>query len=123
MIPRIDEIVWRGAWLLIVFQDKDDLNSFCQNTDCYIRVYWDDKCLAEGYAYSMIDKETVQGRQLMLEFVDMLENSGGQFEWPTTVEISCKNEKRSYPIERARRKEKEWGTWETWEEHLPIPFV
>ena len=124
MIPRIDQAVWRGAWLLILFEDAKALKQFCdQAKNIYIRVWWKDRCRVEGYANILIDRETIEDNRLMLDFVDLAENSGGDYTWPTKIEVEYSGQKAEYTIEMATRNEKKWRTWETWRKHLRLPLA
>lgn len=124
MIPRIDQAVWRGAWLLLIFEDAKALKQFCDlSNQIYIRVLWNDCCRVEGWANIMIDRQTIDDNRLMLDFVDLAENSGGNYEWPTQIEVQYSDQKEEYKIELATENEKKWHTWETWRKFLPFPLA
>lgn len=123
MIPRIDQVVWRGAWLLLLFQDRKSLEEFYNpDNKFYLKIWWGDKCLAEGSAHSMVDPETIDENRLMLDLVDMAENSGGYLEPATKLEFIMSDGTQEFPIAMATRNEQKWRTWEIWRESLENPI-
>lgn len=109
MVTRLEiqEVVWRGPWILVIFPNKDHREMFAKAT---IKVYWANECKAMGAARTFYDVNE-KGNSVMLDIVEVYNPSIKALP-PTSIEISLDGEKITLPITLATKKEIISGVWE-----------
>ncbi len=112
MLPRIDEVVWRGPWILVKLLDKASRQIFDQS---WIKIYFQDKCLVEGTGQGLLeDSGEKHGPDELNILLDISDLEKGKLRQPTSLEVICDNQSQKFEITpRTRQEEKSCPIWES----------
>jgi hypothetical protein len=100
----LEEAVWRGGHILMIFSDKGASRKFLELAD--IKIYWHSECLATGKA-KMFCTDQVISERVMLDVYEIF--GGDNSSKPESIEIKMGDTTIVVPVARATKGEEKRG--------------